>query len=347
MTSSSSPVVTVLLSSHNGEKYLRQALDSMAAQTFTDWEWVLVNDGSTDHTPDIFMEYLSRFGPRVKVLHHKIKEGLTESLNEGLAHAAGTYIARMDDDDIAHPDRLARQVGVMESDPELVLLGTAGFRLDEKTGMVGNYMPHLDPVRLRIVLCWHNPFLHSSVMYRARLFREKKLSYPREYPAAEDYAMWAVLAEEGGVAVLPEKLITYRSRLSSVTGQRRELQLNSTRRVSEWYTRQLLKGGPLASAQPNDIRLLIEDEKFPSANRIKLVKQLYLMASRTPWVNPSDARAGFLNWAIPFLDRYKLKALFHPERFRLLTACDGLALWYVIHRVLNHVKTKTACVESV
>lgn len=334
-SSSATPLVTVLLSSHNGEKYLRQALDSMAAQTFTDWEWVLVDNASTDGTGSIMDDYAETQSGRIRVVHNPVKLDLADSLNVGLAVARGRYVARMDDDDVAHPERLQRQVGELEADSRLMLLGTQAYRVDEVTGLADDFTWYLDPVRLRLCLCWYNPFMHASVMYRRLNGAGQPVAYPTRYSFAEDYGLWAELVSAGRTKIMKDRLMTYRKRAGSMTGSGRTLQLESSHKVSEWYTRALFKDTPFAQATPDDIRAWIEDVEFPSAERIAVVMQLFAGAGRTLWATRREAQAGFLQWAVPFLDRFKVPALFQPQPLRLLLACGGRAPRYVAHRLLN------------
>src|SRR4051794_29608800 len=115
------PKVTVLLAVYNGERYLREAIDSILGQTFQDFEFLIINDGSTDSTREIILSY---HDPRIRLVDNEDNIGQTRSLNRGLALAAGQFVARQDADDISEPERLASQVAFLEIHPEVVLLGT-------------------------------------------------------------------------------------------------------------------------------------------------------------------------------------------------------------------------------
>jgi len=115
------PKVTVLMPVYNGEKYLNEAIDSILGQTFKDFKFLIINDGSTDGTADILKSYKDS---RIKVTNNEKNIGLTKSLNKGLKMAKSEYIARMDADDISLPTRLQKQVEFMDSHPKVGVCGT-------------------------------------------------------------------------------------------------------------------------------------------------------------------------------------------------------------------------------
>ena len=126
------PAISVVLSTYNGERFLREAIDSILQQTFTDFEFIIINDASTDGTADILATYDD---PRMRVLTNDVSLRLTKSLNKGIAQAGGKYVARMDDDDIALPQRLEKQYAYMEAHPEVAFLNT-WMDIIRSTGMV-------------------------------------------------------------------------------------------------------------------------------------------------------------------------------------------------------------------
>jgi hypothetical protein len=319
----SEPLVSVLLSSHNGERYLAQALDSMAAQTYGNWEWVLVDNASTDGTAGIMESYRLHRSDRVRVLRNKDKLDLAESLNRGLEAIRGSLIARMDDDDISHPDRLSRLVAAMETDSGLVMAGTVAERLDEATGLTDLFMRPCDPIRASIALCWYNPFIHSSVMFRRSKPDGSPVRYPTRFSHAEDYALWAELSCVGRVEMLPHITLTYRKRAGGMTGSRRDLQLSSTREVSAWYTRTFTDETALAGVTPDQIRSWIEDPGVPNRERINNVRRLFQRAARPAFMRSGEGPRALMDWAAPCLDAGTLSQLMVGDSRRLLL-CAGL-----------------------
>lgn len=199
---------------YNGEKYLHEAIDSILAQSWRDFELIIVNDASTDGTEAIIRGYDDR---RLISTKNDRNLGVPGSLNRGLALAKGKFIARMDADDIALPDRLEKQVRYLESRPEIGLLGTAVMRIDETGKDLGAYAPPADPWATRWKALWSNPHIHPTVMVRAEALAGQ--SYREEPKAAEDYELWSRLIFERGIrtANLAEPLLRYRQHVGSVT----------------------------------------------------------------------------------------------------------------------------------
>ncbi|HMP71830.1 MAG TPA: glycosyltransferase [Kiritimatiellia bacterium] len=326
------PSISVVMATHNGERYLSQALDSMAAQTYTNWEWVLVDDGSTDNSPEILTLFRKRFPGRVHVLRNEQNRGLTASLNRGLSVARGQFIARMDDDDLAHPERLARQVEAMIKDPDVLLLGTAANRLDEKTGSTSPFMACFDSVRLRINLCWFNPIMHASVMFRRLAPDGSPFRYNEGFTTAQDYELWTRMSGMGKLAVLDIPLMTHRLRAKSITGSRRQHQLDMTREVSEAYTSRLLGDGPLAASSPGDLREWIDDRSLPDILRLKRVRDLFRVVSDVPWLGRSAGQQAFACWAEALLEGQRWTDLWMGDAGRLLRACGWAGAGYLVRR---------------
>lgn len=187
------PTVSVLLTVYNGDQYLRQAIDSVLAQTFDDFELVVVDDGSTDSTPDILATYED---PRIDVLHQP-NRGRAPALNRGLIRSSGEYIAIIDADDIAVPERLETQVEILESDPTVDVLGSWYERRHEADpGRTKTEKPPLKDGDLKRVLPTYNPIAHSSVTYRKEAIAQVG-GYDIGLIACIDYDLWIRLAAAG------------------------------------------------------------------------------------------------------------------------------------------------------
>lgn len=220
------PLVSILMPVRDGERWLREAIDSVQAQTFGDFELIAIDDGSVDATPEILAGYAGR-DERIRVLRHDHR-GLVFALNQGLAEARGKLIARLDADDVALPERLARQVEHLKDNPDTVLLGAWADEIDEDGSLQGHLQPEPDPTRLATILLDKNPFVHSSMMFPLRIARTLG-GYRTAFEAAEDHDLWLRMAETGKIANLPQVLIGYRVHRASVTRARTVRQLFSTR----------------------------------------------------------------------------------------------------------------------
>ena len=219
------PKVSVIMPVRDGERWVAEAIRSVQDQTFAGFELLVIDDGSTDATPAILADAAAT-DPRVIVLRQP-RDGLVAGLNRGLATARAPLIARLDADDIALPDRLARQVDHMGHHPEVVLLGGWATIIDERSRPKGREM-RPSPQALRATLLKKSPFIHPTVMFRAEAARRVG-GYRAAFEAGEDYDFWLRLADIGEVAILPELLIRYREHGGSVTRTRQLRQIYSAR----------------------------------------------------------------------------------------------------------------------
>lgn len=207
------PKVTVLMSVYNGERYLSAAIDSILKQTFTDFEFLIINDGSSDNTPKILKNYKDA---RIKIINNQRNVGLTRSLNKGLHLAKGDYIARQDADDISLPERIQKQVDFMEENKNVVLLGTAISLIDEDGNIMRDIQYPISHFVIRKALKKHNCFCHGSVMFKKQYVRDLG-GYREVFKTAQDYDVWLRLSEKHEVANLRDRVYQYRFNPSSVT----------------------------------------------------------------------------------------------------------------------------------
>jgi len=194
------PRVSVVMPVRDGERFLREALDSTLAQTLADLELIVVDDGSSDATPEILAEAAQR-DPRLRIQRQE-PGGLTVAINAGCALAQAPLIARMDADDVMLPDRLERQVMYLDGHPDVALLGGGIVLVDEK----GNEIDR-EPGRSHLDFLVRNELTHATVMMRADTFRALD-GYRLDQ--SEDYDLWLRFDERYGIAALPEHVIRYR-----------------------------------------------------------------------------------------------------------------------------------------
>lgn len=208
------PKVTVLMSVYNGEKYLREAIDSIINQTFKDFEFLIINDGSTDNTAKILKSYKD---PRIKIITNKKNIGLTKSLNNGLRIAKGEYIARMDHDDISALTRLTEQTMFLDQHSNIAVLGT-NFQIIDSSGKVKTgavIENHLSSIRIEWELYWNNPIVHSSVMFRTTIVKSYG-GYPKE-KYCQDYALWLQMFTNIKMAIIKQPLFFLRKHGKNVS----------------------------------------------------------------------------------------------------------------------------------
>ncbi len=202
------PAVSIVMAAYNGEGTIGRALDSIIEQTFTDWELIVIDDGSTDATANVVQGYAAR-DPRIRLFRNESNLELSASLNKGIGLARADLIARADDDDINLPQRLERQVAYMQEHNETDVLGTAAYLLDETGQRVSVFMHPTTHAELKNLPFLKIQFFHPSVMIR-RSFFDKVGLYDPGYPNAEDKELWLRGLSAGcHYANLPEPLIEY------------------------------------------------------------------------------------------------------------------------------------------
>ena len=213
------PKVSILMPVYNAEQYLSQALDSIVSQSFEDWELILINDGSTDRSESIIMDYDDE---RIFYIKNPVNLKLIKTLNKGIDYCGGQYIARMDADDICHPDRLKRQVEFLDSHPQVLMCGTAATVLDNSGVKPGNIHNLTSDDYLQINLMFSPSFIHPSMMIRTEVLKHNK--YDEAYKHVEDYDLWCRIAKLGKVANIDDELLQYRWHDSNVSVLNSEVQ---------------------------------------------------------------------------------------------------------------------------
>ena len=198
------PKVSVVMSVYNSEKYLEEAIDSILNQTFQDFEFIIINDGSTDNSLQILKSYSDT---RLIVINqHNI--GLTKSLNKGINIAKGQYIARMDSDDISLPQRFEKQIEFLDKNQDVVCIGTLSVFLNSQ-GKIINHQPLYKKNIVNELLLKDNAFTHGSAMFRKK--ETLKIGKYREYFIyAQDFDLWLRMSEIGKIDVINEHLYMHR-----------------------------------------------------------------------------------------------------------------------------------------
>jgi glycosyltransferase involved in cell wall biosynthesis len=211
------PAVSVLMPVRNCAAYLPLALESLAAQSFEDFEIIVVDNGSSDETSEILRAW-GRREPRLRAFRLR-RPGLARSLNFAASKARAPLLARLDGDDIALPERLATQVAAMRARPSLGLLGSAAEMIDSRGRRIGAIDRPAGDAELRAFQRSGCGFIHSSVMMRRDAFTAAG-GYRKGLNVAEDYDLWLRMAERGEIANLPDRLVRYRIHTDSATARK-------------------------------------------------------------------------------------------------------------------------------
>lgn len=216
------PKISVLMPVYNCELYIQEAIESILIQTFSDFEFLIIDDASTDSTLEVIKKYND---PRIKLIEKPNNTGYTNSLNYGLSIARGTYIARMDGDDISLPKRFEKQFSFMESNPDVAVCGTS-FKILGTDDSV--FLPEKHDA-IKTGMLKECKIAHPSVMMRVSFFKQNKISYDTFYEPAEDYDLWVRVSRIGKLNNLQEILLLYRFHDDQVSNTNRKKQnLNAT-----------------------------------------------------------------------------------------------------------------------
>lgn len=200
-----SPDISVIMPVYNGEEYLAEAIDSILAQTFSNFEFIIIDDASTDRTPSILRKY-AEMDSRVRIITNEINKKIAASLNYGIAVARSPLVARMDADDWSHPERLEKQLTFMQANPDVGICGT--WLEVYETGDVWEW-PCAD-ARIRVHMLFNSPIAHPTVMMRRNILMNAGC-YALDMPPAEDYDLWEKLSQlDVTFANIPAVLLRYR-----------------------------------------------------------------------------------------------------------------------------------------
>jgi glycosyltransferase involved in cell wall biosynthesis len=231
------PAVSVLMPVHNGEAYLRPAIDSLLAQTFEDFELLIVDDGSTDRSAEIAGGY--RDG-RVRVERFERNRGLSAALNRGLELAAAPLVARQDADDLSRPDRLAAQVAVCRARPDVALVGSQARAVDAGGRMLRMVRRPTGDLGIRWYALLDNPFIHTSVMFRRDAAVACGGFNAAFDPFSQDFALWWRMMQRSRVENVDEPLVDYRVNAASIMGRIEDGEQSEHRSRFEAIARELV-----------------------------------------------------------------------------------------------------------
>jgi glycosyltransferase involved in cell wall biosynthesis len=273
MAEAASPAVSVVLPVHNGADFLAAALDSIRAQTWRDFECVAVDDGSSDASPAI-LAAAAREDARLRVVRIA-HGGIVAALNRGLAEARAPLIMRMDSDDIALPDRMARQVAFLAAEPAVAAVGGAIELIDRAGARIRRVDYPVTPAATAAAIMRGSPLAHPAVMMR----REAILAvggYRAQFQHAEDYDLWLRVSERWGLANLPEIVLRYRHHSQNVSVRRASQQTIVT--VAARMAATARRAGlpdPFAAVEAIDVDLLrrlgVDPAVFDKAQSDQLV----------------------------------------------------------------------------
>jgi len=258
------PRISVVMSVYNGAPYLEAAINSILEQTYANFEFIIVNDASTDNTSEILQIFDDC---RVRVITNPENLGLTKSLNLGINAARGLYIARMDADDLSLPHRLEKQLEFLEKNPGHALVGSSYYQIDESGGIKSLIRVLTDDRDLQTGLLQQNWFGHGSVMMRKEAFVQLG-GYEERFKYAQDYDLWLRLADNHRLANLAEPLYCWRATSSCISNEKAQEQQHFARLAQKRAReRQNLAGGDARQQKPGAPALPLVSVIVPTYNR--------------------------------------------------------------------------------
>jgi glycosyltransferase involved in cell wall biosynthesis len=199
------PLISIIMPVFNGAKFLKDAIDSILNQTYTNFEFIIVDDKSTDSSLKIIKSFSDN---RIKILQNKINSGVAFSLNKALKVAKGKYIARMDADDISYLNRIEKQVKFLDKNPNIIAVGCQVKIIDNDNQITGTRHYPINPQKCHDYLMLTSPIQHPTLMARAEIY--KIIGYTNEYKTAEDWDLYFRFLNYGQLSNINQYLYSYR-----------------------------------------------------------------------------------------------------------------------------------------
>ena len=246
------------------EEYLRASIESILNQTFTDFEFIIVNDGSTNNAEEVILSYKDN---RIKYVKQE-NQGIVGALNNAWSKASGKYIARMDSDDIAYPERFAKQVNFLEENPEYSLVGSWAKIIPSK-----NIIKLPQDIKIMDLLA-DCMFIHPSIMFNKADFEKFKLQYETGFEYAEDYCLYANAVKHLKMTNLQEVLLDYRVYPENSSSKNRDVRIRSSFKVQDLILENLSNDKNLQE-KILDLAYLKKRKKNKFTESIFSIKNLY------------------------------------------------------------------------
>jgi glycosyltransferase involved in cell wall biosynthesis len=232
------PKAAVLMAVHNGMPYLSLAIESILSQTYEDFEFLIVNDCSTDETRDIVLGYRD---PRIRLIDNQENIGQTRSLNRGLAETRCELVARMDDDDVSHPHRLDKQIRFLEQHPDVAVVGSNLTFIDADGQEIGEWSYPEHDLALRWLQLFACPVSNGAAMFRRGVVWDKLGGYDGDIAISQDWELWGRVLQEDKLANLPEPLLQVRRHPNQETLVRQEAMWRELGQISRRNPRLILE----------------------------------------------------------------------------------------------------------
>ena len=268
------PLISVVMSCYNRQNYVAQAIESILNQTYTNFEFIIIDDCSTDNTYKIIKKYVKR-DKRIIALRNKVNKGIVYALNRGLKLAKGKYIARMDDDDISLPQRFEKQVRYMQTNPDVAVVGS---KIETFPNEGGDFTSFGGKDLLQALIPLACPICHPSVLISKDFLQKHDLIYFKDYEFAEDYHLWSQIILKGGKIVnIDEVLLKYRVNNNKISSNKttQEIQNKLVEKIRTQMLSTMLK-------DKNDIDFILKNVKsYPfETNKAKILYEAFALMQK-------------------------------------------------------------------
>ncbi len=319
------PQITVLMPVCNAEKYLSQAIESILGQTFTDFEFLIIDDGSTDDSLKIIQSYDD---VRIKLMRHTKNKGFIASLNEGLSQAKSDWVARMDGDDISHHDRFTKQMQFLKTHPQISIVGSDVQVINQNDRIIGyeNMLTNDAAIKLALpVMC---PFAHGAVIYKRDVVT-KAGGYRKTTYEVEDYELWTRILKVGQGANIPEALYQWRTTPGSISFSTANARGTGMAKMRNELWNQYGQNGPA----PKQNWVSIWPVDIPKTRRRKMAELHILFARGYFQRNQREIARSHVSGAI------KLYPSFLPFYAYLLVMILPHRVFFIIEKAGIHIRT--------
>jgi glycosyltransferase involved in cell wall biosynthesis len=331
------PTISVIMPVYNGERYLGAAIESILNQSFKDFEFIIIDDGSIDDTIQILEKY-QRVDDRIIIYRQPKNFGIVEALNKGLQMSQGKYFARLDADDLSLPSRLETQFQYLESHPEIGVVGS-NIKIINPTGKItSNFIntPNLPetPTEIRWSLCFSCTLMHPVVMARREILIEAG-GYRHTAKHAEDYDLWTRIANKTRYSNLSQVLLLLRRHNMNITVTYSDQTLESSRQISRDYINSILQKD--VPQKVVDVFWTSEENHSEYVEQaVQLISDLHEAFMCSEGLIPSEKRY-IKKDASKQLTNLAINKLRDPKkRFILIKKAVSYNLYVVIEQVINN-----------
>ena len=289
------PKVTVLMSAYNDERYLGKAIESVLNQTFKDFEFIIIDDASTDSTKNIILSYKD---PRIRFVENKKNLGLTKSLNKGIKVARGKYIARIDADDTSLPKRLEEQVSFLDKHKEIVVVGSQIQVINMESNKTYILKYNCDPAVIKWAHIFKNQIAHSSSLFRKKVIKEVGC-YNERYRYTQDFDLWFRVSRKYKMTSIPKVLAIIIRHNKCVT------EMPETHRIQEQFVSEIIFNNVnyYINLNQEDFKIFINVVKWAKISSFKnfikarkIYKDLFSSYIRKENLDKKDIEKVFLDY---------------------------------------------------